>query len=366
MIPSPYRPRTKGHDYYDRGVYLITLVVRERQRLLGELNMNLRAPGVNLTVLGDIVGEEWDKTAAIQAGKGRNVRSLGQVVMPDHWHGIIWVEERMDKSVGDIVQAFKSACTSRWRRLLPEASPSSDSPIEFRGRVWPNEAAMMRGLSKVARKEYYASKPGFATRPLFDDNYDDTICMSRGQLDNMVAYVKDNPRRAIMRKAFPDFMRRCLHVLIGGHEYAAFGNLFLLQWVDKQQVMCHRRHPITKEPYETTADFRQQYETWLSQARSGYTVLVTPGISKGEQVVRNACISDRLPLILLQKEPITDFWKPGPTLFEACADGSLLILSPYGQEAHASDYELFHNLNALATEICAFYGEAKILRTMNS
>lgn len=328
--------------------------------------MSLRAPGVNLTVLGDIVGEEWDKTAAIQAGKGRRVRSLGQVVMPDHWHGIIWVEERMDKSVGDIVQAFKSACTSRWRRLLPEASPSSDSPIEFRGRVWPNEAAMIRGLSKVARKEYYASKPGFAMRPLFDDNYDDTICMSRGQLDNMVAYVKDNPRRAIMRKAFPDFMRRCLHVLIGGHEYAAFGNLFLLRWVDKQQVMCHRRRPITKEPYETTADFRQQYETWLSQARSGYTVLVTPGISKGEQVVRNACISDRLPLILLQKEPITDFWKPGPTLFEACADGGLLILSPYGQEAHASDYELFHNLNALATEICAFYGEAKILRTMNS
>lgn len=328
--------------------------------------MNLRAPGVNLTVLGDIVGEEWDKTAAIQAGKGRKVRSLGQVVMPDHWHGIIWVEERMDKSVGDIVQAFKSACTSRWRRLLPEASPSSDSPIEFKGRVWPNEAAMIRGLSKAARKEYYASKPGFAMRPLFDDNYDDTICMSRGQLDNMVAYVKDNPRRSIMRKAFPDFMRRCLHVLIGGHEYAAFGNLFLLRWVDKQQVMCHRRHPITKEPYETTADFRQQYETWLSQARSGYTVLVTPGISKGEQAVRNACISDCLPLILLQKEPITDFWKPGPTLFEACADGSLLILSPYGQEAHTSDYELFHNLNALATEICAFYGEAKILRTMNS
>lgn len=81
MSLSPYRPRTKGHDYYDRGVYLITLVVRERQRLLGELNMNLRAPGVNLTELGNIVGEEWDKTAAIQAGKGRKVRSLGQVVI---------------------------------------------------------------------------------------------------------------------------------------------------------------------------------------------------------------------------------------------------------------------------------------------
>lgn len=362
MNPSSYRPRTQGHDYYDRGVYLITLVVRERQRLLGGLNMDLRVPGVSLTELGKIVEEEWDKTAAIQAGKGRKVRSLGQVVMPDHWHGIIWVEEPMDKSVGDIVQAFKSACTSRWRKMLPAASPSSDSPIEFKGRVWPNEAVMIRGLSKVARKEYYAFKLGFVSRPLFDDNYDDTICMSRGQLDNMVAYVKDNPRRAIMRKAFPDFMRRCLHVLIGEHEYAAFGNLFLLRWADKQQVMCHRKHPMTQEPYETTDDFGRQYETWLSQARSGYTALVTPGISKGEQAVKNACILGRLPLILLQKEPITELWKPGPTLFEACANGGLLILSPYGQSAQSSDYELFHNLNTLAEEICGFYGEAKILK----
>lgn len=352
MNPSPYRPRTKGHDYYDRGVYLITLVVRERQRLLGELNMDLHVPGVNLTELGKIVEEEWDKTAAIQASKGRKVRSLGQVVMPDHWHGIIWVEEPMDRSVGDIVQAFKSACTSRWRKLRGVPSIKSQ----------PCTAEMIRGLSRAQRAAFFDSAEGRAFMPLFDDNYDDTICMSRGQLDNMVAYVKDNPRRAIMRKTFPDFMRRCMHVLIGGHEYAAFGNLFLLRWADKQQVMCHRRQPVTKEPYETTADFRQQYETWLLQARSGYTALVTPGISKGEQAVKNACISGRLPLILLQKEPITELWKPGPTLFGACTDGSLLILSPYGQDAHASDYELFHSLNALAAEICGFYGEAKILK----
>lgn len=34
-IPSTYRPRNPGHDYYGRGTYLITLVVSGRESLLG-------------------------------------------------------------------------------------------------------------------------------------------------------------------------------------------------------------------------------------------------------------------------------------------------------------------------------------------
>lgn len=34
MPVSPYRPRNPGHDYYCRGVYLVTLVVSGRQPLL--------------------------------------------------------------------------------------------------------------------------------------------------------------------------------------------------------------------------------------------------------------------------------------------------------------------------------------------
>lgn len=46
-----YRPHNPGHDYYDKGIYLITLVVGERDRLLGDLNMDARNPGVRLTAL---------------------------------------------------------------------------------------------------------------------------------------------------------------------------------------------------------------------------------------------------------------------------------------------------------------------------
>ena len=64
-----YRPHNSGHDYYDKGIYLITLVVGNRDRLLGELNMDVRNPSVSLSSLGSAVMDEWRKTAAIQASK---------------------------------------------------------------------------------------------------------------------------------------------------------------------------------------------------------------------------------------------------------------------------------------------------------
>ena len=77
-----YRPHNFGHDYYDNGIYLITLVVGNRDRLLGELNMDVRNPSVILSSLGSAVMDEWRKTAAIQASKGRRITLHAAVCMP--------------------------------------------------------------------------------------------------------------------------------------------------------------------------------------------------------------------------------------------------------------------------------------------
>ena len=94
-------------------------------------------------------------------------------------------------------------------------------------------------------------------------------------------------------------------------------------------------------------------------------------------------IDEGLPVIHLQKEPIERYWKPERRRFEACARGSLLILSPWGMDEELkketalksagttaeretalkgagttaevvppSDYARFHRLNNLAAEIC--------------
>lgn len=98
-----------------------------------------------------------------------------------------------------------------------------------------NEGSLIRALSQKQRKEYYALV-GRQHQPLFDDNYDDTVCLDDRHRQAMIAYVHDNPRRAILRRLLPDVMQRCLHVKIGNRSYGAFGNLFLLRWANKVQV----------------------------------------------------------------------------------------------------------------------------------
>lgn len=118
---------------------------------------------------------------------------------------------------------------------------------------------------------------------------------------------------------------------------------------DKLQVFFHRKNPQGM-PTHLTPEYAQEKEELLHRAENG-TVLVTPGISKGEQGVVDAALTDQLPLILLQKEPITDYWKPPQRRFYVCAAGRLLILSPWKLECD-SDYARFHSLNDMARDIC--------------
>ena len=386
-MTSAYRPRNPGHDYYGRGTYLITLVVSGREQLLSRLSVGtgrevLMGDNIlTLTPLGEVVEQTWMRIPEAQAVHGNHIAVHACVCMPDHFHGVIEVLEPMEWSLGDIIQAFKAVCTSQWQRQQGLAA-SVERPISVdlrkdgvpgwlreKAARFDNEGALIRNLSKKQRQEYYALV-GRVQQPLFDDNYDDTVCLDERHRRAMIAYVHDNPRRALLRRMLPDVMRRCLHVRIGERSYGAFGNLFLLRWARKIQVECHRKHPITGQPYEETADYASDRQKWEAAILEGCTVIVTPGISGGERLMKIECLEKGFPLIHLQKEPIGAFWKPERQRFDACATGSLLILAPWnldqmgsvGGVPSDSDYSRFHNLNMLAAEICAFEGEAKICR----
>ena len=386
MMTSAYRPRNPGHDYYGRGTYLVTLVVSGRERRLSHFAESNENKGTTergalvLTSLGEAVEQAWLRIPEAQAVHGNHVRVHACVCMPDHFHGVIEVMEPMEWSLGDIIQAFKAVCTSHWQRQQGlEASENRPISVDLEGAgvpAWlrekaqrcPNEGALIRCLSKKQRQEYYALV-GRNWQPLFDENYDDTVCMDERHRQAMIAYVNDNPRRALLRKRLPGYMQRCLHVQIGNRSYGAFGNLFLLRWARKIQVRCHRKHPVSGLPYEETTDYAHERRQWERAILEGCTVIVTPGISEGERLMKKVCLDRGFPLIHLQKEPIGAFWKPERQRFDACVNGALLILAPWNLDQMGgvagvpsdSDYSRFHNLNTLTAEICAFDGEAKII-----
>lgn len=380
MITTSYRPRNPGHNYYGAGTYLITLVVSHRAPLLGRLGNDVKHPEVVLSPLGKAVKDAWNSIPEKQMAHGNRVAVPASVCMPDHFHGVIEVLEPMQWSLGDIMQTFKAACTS-CRHQQMGLGDSCNRPISAdcygpKAQEWlrekaarhASEGSLIRDLSKRQRQEYYTLVHK-KLQPLFDDNYDDTVCIDERHREAMIAYVHDNPRRAILRRLLPQMMQRSLHVQIGGRDYGTFGNLFLLRWANKVQVQCHRLHPISGAPYESTDDFARQRQQWVDAIKQGATVIVTPGISHGELIMKNECLKNGYPLIHIQKEPINSYWKPERMRFEACANGSLLILAPWGLELMPSvngvpsdtDYSRFHNLNNLAAEICDFDGNSKIL-----
>ena len=148
MEAVSYRPRNAGHDYYGRGTYLITLVVSGRERLLSGFatgvasrvatenghNESGHNASLALTPLGEVVQGAWLQIPARSRVHDNSVAVHACVCMPDHFHGVIEVLEPMQWSLGDIIQAFKSTCTSWWQQQ--QGLPSSTNrPIsaECRG-----------------------------------------------------------------------------------------------------------------------------------------------------------------------------------------------------------------------------------------
>ena len=138
MEALSYRPRNAGHDYYGRGTYLITLVVSGREQLLSSFETDIghkaevghKAPTtLALTPLGEAVQEAWLQTPAHSQTHSNKVVVHACVCMPDHFHGVIEVQEPMQWSLGDIIQAFKATCTSRWQQQTGSSSLHQSTDI---------------------------------------------------------------------------------------------------------------------------------------------------------------------------------------------------------------------------------------------
>ena len=293
-------------------------------------------------------------------------------MMPDHIHLLLYVREPLPegKHLGVVIRGFKTGCSRAWWRWQDEAllggeTPSTTAaaaPSAAPSAVIPEASPLVAvpEASPLAVVPEASPSGKKELRPvLFEKGYHDRIINKPGMLENIKRYMEENPLRARIRQECPHLMERQLHLWISGREYAAFGNLFLLKYPIKEQVFFHRKDPETGKPTEETEAYKQEHARLLRIAEEG-TVLVTPGISKGESLLVSDALDARLPLILLQKEPIGEYWKPPQRRFYACAAGHLLILAPWTFDGQ-SDYARFHQLNDYAREIC----EATKMRILN-
>lgn len=330
-IPSMNR-RCVGHDYQSRQIYMITMVTEGRRPLFGRVVgrsdavTGEEAPHIVLSELGEAVVKSWMATHDIYPA----IEVIALQMMPDHLHGILFVKERMEQHLGQVIKGFKTGCNKAYRRIIL----GEDECVKY---VATRSQQTGRGEPRPKDDRRHGL--------LFARGYNDRLLLREGQLDNWLHYLADNPRRLLMKREHPDLFRVRRGIVMNGQSFSAIGNLFLLQRPFRLQVQCSRR---------LTENEIQEKVVECTNAAAQGAVLVSPSISRGEKAVMRAAFERGYPLIYLQENGFTDLAKPNGKRMDACARGQLLILAPW--EHHNERTTISRNqclsLNDMARILC--------------
>ena len=296
------------------------------------------APHIELSPLGIKVKESLERMPQVEP----KIELVCYSIMPNHIHFIIAVRGELSRPIGTIIRSFMGA-TSRSLHML-----------KAEGKIQWNSAA-----ASIARKAS-TEKPS-----LWQPGYCIGICHTEQKLHTRIGYVIENPFFGILETERHDFMKRTMMLTIKGRRYSGYGNMLLLKEPDRLQVFCHRKHPVTHEPYHLTQDFREEKQAILNAAADG-VVIVTPGISPGEADIMWSVLQNGGYVINIQQEeiPVSDKWHPEKERRIYCSQGQMLVLSVHdlphqtfhdcmGQEIPmTTSYARFHLLNFVAEELC--------------
>ena len=193
---------------------------------------------------------------------------------------------------------------------------------------------------------YYRLAPVFTEMPFIRPMSHNT------QLPNTIRYIDMNPQRLATKRMKPGYFRVQQGITIGDRTYDGVGNTTLL--MGEQYDTVHVRSKMVKAAeLGNNKELRDYMNGCVLKARQG-VIMVSPFISPQEKQVMQVLLREQRPFIVLADNGFRDFYKPIDSLFDACAAGRVLILSPWSYDAnkrHISRMECVA-LNEMAEEIC--------------
>ena len=368
--------RDDHHNYAERRMYMITLEVEGRRPLFGHLVGDAFAlsgsddePRIELTALGEAVQKEWLGIHSYYP----QIDVMALQMMPDHLHGILFVKAPLPVHLGQVISGFKAGCRKAEKALaaariaaaepLPTEKASEPPPLTEKASEpplttekasdppsasWPmKETAKQTAGAQLSQQATArpSQSPGSPYRPLFSKGYNDLILRSYDELPVWQNYLRDNPRRLLMKRTHPEWLRPFFGLQIGAHTFSGIGNRSLLAAPKRMAVRVSRQ--LTDQEMEA------EVGRYLDKARQG-TVLVSPAISPGEKKVMRMAFDAGLATIVIMENGFTPMSKPHGEQFYACAKGHLLMLSPWEHhnERRPITATQCRQMNLMALEIC--------------
>lgn len=303
-----YWQRKPDHDYRSRCFYMVTMRKAPQMPYFSRVSApagDYAHPSVSHSRLGTIISNELHNFGHFYPG----VEIYDYVVMPDHVHFVIYVSVAGIYNLGSLVAALKAACSKGWRDSL--------------------------GLD-----------PSQTAAPVFLPGFHDRICRNFDHINTVKRYVRDNPRRLMLKRLYPEYYRERRRISIDGTIYVMIGNPFLiLHPFITQALYSSRRSPD---------DNRRAYEQCLANIRRGGVAIGT-FIAHPEKELRDKAIELGCSIILMHGNGFDNLYAPPQPYFDLCREGRCLIIGEERCRAATAADLRDHNraLNALAERIAA-------------
>jgi REP element-mobilizing transposase RayT len=392
MEQEQWQWQEPGTAWRGAALYHITLTVPSRQPVLGRLAVPDDNPA-NARVQRSALGDALVDTLLGIPHYHPEARVLHFCLMPDHLHAVVYVRCTMEQGIKTLVrglwQGVKKlgrACSYQERGIAPSNTRGEckegglqKSLSKDQGKGWESkEGGLQKSLSEeggssflvpsttreglkegsarlqelaaglcaeLGNDAYYSLLPLFSEMPFIRP-------MGRySQLQNTIRYLDMNPQRLATKRLMPGFFSVQKGIGIAGRSYDGVGNIALLH-AERYDAVHVRRMWVSAAERGDSQPLRDYMNSRVLEARRG-VVMVSPFISPQEKQVMQVLLAEQLPFILLADNGFRDYYKPTDALFDACAAGRLLILSPwqYDQGKHHITRADCMALNAMAEEI---------------
>lgn len=240
--------------------------------------------------------------------KYKQIELSESVIMPDHIHLCLYVNAYLPNGLSLAVSSLKGMVSRMRHAALPE-------------HIRPGE------IEKV-----------------FTKGFNDRIARTLEQWERQKHYVRDNPRRYLFKKIYPDYLLRRWIITIGDEEYCAKGNIMLL----REPLLFTAKHHRKR----TEAESDEYQEACKDHIDNG-GVPVSPFIHVKGKAIRDYAIEEGGCYIRICSNGFAERQSAVGYEFDLMAAGRLLLIAPNRHDSQKRDlkYSYAQILNSVAARL---------------
>jgi len=165
--------RLSNYDYTQTGAYFITICTYQRECLFGNIIDDIMV----LNDVGQLVADEWIKTALLR----KQIELDAFVVMPNHFHGIVWII--------DIDANENGRGTAR---RAPTHGQFANTTEKFGKPIVGSIPTIIRAFKSAATQKINLHRQTQGS-PIWQRNYWEHVIRNESELRAIREYIQNNP-----------------------------------------------------------------------------------------------------------------------------------------------------------------------------